>query len=475
MRPESSRKYKKLGGNILLFTLGNIGSKLITFFLVPLYTAALTTEQYGITDLIFTLYNLLIPVVTIEIYFGLMRFSLEEDADHRQLFSSSLYVTLFGLLILLICRPAFIWFDAIAPYFWFFIAYSFTNSMNTVLLYFARGIDHVKDYAITTIINTACVVSFNIVFLLYLHLGVNGYLLAYTLSHLLASLYLMVRLKVWRYILPPVAIDRSLIIKLAIYCIPLIPNTISWWISNQSDKFVIILFDGLALSGIYAISYKIPSILSVVSNIFINAWQISSVDEFGSDNSKKFYSDIYEKYVSVQLMMTSVVMLFCKLAAKILFKNEFFEAWHYIPLLTLAVMFHAMGTFFASVYTAAKKTKGIGISTIAAAAINISLNFMLIPRFHAYGAAFATLVSYVVIVIVRIIHSRQFFKFEINYGNDFLCYAILAGQMFVSTFDLKYRFIISLACFAFLLIIRRKSFLDMFHMTWHLIQKRKKD
>lgn len=457
-----------------MLTLGNIGSKLITFFLVPLYTAALTTEQYGTTDLIFTLYNLLIPVVTILIYLGLMRFSLEEDADHRQLFSSSLYVTLFGLLILLICRPAFIWYDAIAPYFWFFIAYCFTNSMNTVLLYFARGIDHVKDYAIATIINTSCVVAFNIFFLLYLHLGVHGYLLAYTLSHLVASLYLIIRLKVWEYILPPTSIDRSLIIKLAIFCIPLIPNTISWWVSNQSDKFVLILFDGLALSGIYAIAYKIPSILSVVSNIFINAWQISSVDEFGSDNSKKFYSDIYEKYISVQLMMTSAVILFCRLAAKILFKNEFFEAWHYIPLLTLAVMVHAMGTFFGSVYTAAKKTKGVGISTLAAAAINVSLNFILIPRFHAYGAAFATLVSYVVIVIVRTIHSRRFFEFEINFGNDFLCYAILIGQMFVSTFDIKYRFAVNLACFAFLFVIRRKSFLDMFHMMRRLIQKKKK-
>lgn len=448
-------KYKKLGQNIILLTLGNVGSKLITFFLVPLYTSALTTEQYGTTDLIFTLYNLLIPVVTVEVYFALMRFSLEKDADHSQLFTGSVCISAIGILILILCRPIFVSYAVIAPYFWLFIGFCFTNCFNTVLLYFARGIDHVHDYAVATIINTASVVALNIIFLLRLHLGITGYLLAYTCSHFLACMYLFVRLKVWRYWISPLHLDRELLGKMVVYCIPLIPNTISWWVSNQSDKLIIILFDGIALSGIYAIAYKIPSVLSVISNIFINAWQISSVEDFGSESSRRFYENIYNKYHSVQILMTSCVMLLCRIAARILFKKDFFEAWHYVPVLTVAVMFHAMGSFFASVYTAAKKTKGIGISTVAGALINIGLNFLLIPRYHAYGAAIATLISYIVIVVVRIWHSRTFFSFPIPFAKDLLCWAILGVQVVVSSIDIQYRYLFSAACFLLLLVLRR--------------------
>ncbi len=468
MKSDSVRKYKKLGGNIILFTLGNIGSKLITFLLVPLYTSALTTEQYGVTDLFFTLYNLIVPVVTVEIYFGLMRFSMEKNADHRQLFSGALYTNMLGLLVIVLSRPLFQRFDVIAPYFMLFVCYCFTNSMNNLLLYFARGVEHVRDYAIATILNTACVVTLNILFLLRFHWGIRGYLLAYTLSHLFAGLYLGIRLHIWTYIIAPQRLDRSLASAMMLFCIPLIPNTISWWISNQSDKFVIILFDGIAVSGVYAIAYKIPSVMSVLSNIFINAWQISSVEDFGSQASKSFFSGVYSKYISMQVLITSAVMMLSRFGAWILYKNDFFRAWHYVPLLALAVMFHAIGTFFASVYTGAKKTKGIGISTIIAALINLGLNFLLIPVLHEYGAALATLISYIVIVVVRIIHSRTFFSFYINFVRDVVSFVILIIQTVVASIELPFRFGINGLCLLLLAFLHRNTVMTGVKMLFRL-------
>lgn len=463
-------KYKRLGQNIVLMTLGNIGSKLITFFLVPLYTSALTTEQYGTTDLVFTLYSLLIPIVTFECYFALMRFSLEEEADHRQLFSAAIYINIIGIIILTLIWPIFVAFDTIAPYYWYFIAYCFTTSINNVLLYFARGIDRVRDYAISTIINTAFVVIFNVIFLLVLKLGTIGYLMAYTFAPAISAMYLSVKMKVWHYMMPISRVDSQLVRRMAIFCIPLIPNSVSWWVSNQSDKFVIIFFEGVALSGIYAISQKIPSVLNIVSNIFINAWQISSVEDFGSDESKSFYSDIYNKYLTVQLAITSLVLLFCRLGAIILFKKGFYTAWHYVPILAIGAMFHAMGSFFSSVYTAGKKTGGIGVSTIIAAIANIALNFLLIPAFHAYGAAVATLISYVLIVVVRLIHSRSFFRFEIKMTQNLMCYAILTIQALITYIESPIRIVASLLCFISILAIKRSVIVDGLHTSIKILR-----
>jgi len=209
-------------------TLGNVGSKLITFFLVPLYTSALTTEEYGTTDLIFTLYSLLIPIVTLQCSFALMRFALEKDADHSQLFSIASYITLVSVVILMLLRPAFAAFDAIAPYFWYFIAYCLTTSVSELLLYFARGLDRVRDYAIATLINTATVVALNVVFLICLRLGIVGYLLAYTIAPAVTSVFLAYRLRASGYLLPPWRIAPGLVREMAVYCIPLIPNSVSW-------------------------------------------------------------------------------------------------------------------------------------------------------------------------------------------------------------------------------------------------------
>ncbi len=457
-----NKKYSKFGKNLLLLILGNTGSKLLTFFLVPLYTYTLSQAQYGISDLIFTLCSLGLPVFTLYTYSGMMRFALDTDASHSQLFSNTAFFNNIGFISIALCSSIMLLFEDMAPYYIFFLLYFLMHEWNTTLLYFARGINKVGDYTVATIINTAMTVLFNIVFLLFFKMGVEGYLLAYIIAMFVSSVYLALRIKIKDYILPLRKLDRNIAKDMLRYSVPLIPNMLSWWISNYSDKFLIIYFSGIELSGLYAISYKIPSIVNVISTIFISAWQISSVDDFGSEESKKFYSDIYQKYSTILMIGTSVIILLSKFLGGILFQQKFYEAWHYVPILSFAVMFHALSVFFGSVYTAAKKTKSVAYSVIIGAIINIVLNIILILNYGAYGAAIATLVSYIVVFLIRVFHSKTIFSFHIPYLNDILCFAVLFIQVLIMSLNIPYMYLWNSLCVIALIGLKFK------HIIWFI-------
>ena len=104
--------------------------------------------------------------------------------------------------------------------------------------------------------------------------------------------------KVWRIYGKGAGFDKNLAKEMLRYAIPMMPNSLSWWISNSSDKYIVTWFCGTAVTGIYSVAYKMPSMISVVVQIFYNAWSISAVDGFGSEETLKFYNSIYKKYIA---------------------------------------------------------------------------------------------------------------------------------------------------------------------------------
>ena len=89
-----NRKFKVLLEDAVIFGLGNIASKLILFFLVPLYTYFLTTEEYGIADLVYTMSQLIYPVVSIVIYEAVIRFGLMSDQKQEEVLKAGIVVGL---------------------------------------------------------------------------------------------------------------------------------------------------------------------------------------------------------------------------------------------------------------------------------------------------------------------------------------------------------------------------------------------
>ena len=457
-------RYKKLGKNIALLTLGNFASKILSFLLVPFYTAVLSTAEYGSADMLTTTVNLILPIFTLMVYEAVMRFALDEFSDNKQVFSSGLYITLIGCGILLLMAQGMRLSKKLTPSLWLFVLYFISLAFYNLILQFVKGIEKVSVYSMAGVINTFVYIITNIFFLVTLKLGVTGYLLAFVIGHTVAAIYAFFRAGVYKYVIDIRNIEKEICERMCKYSIPMIPNSISWWISNSSDKYILTFFCGVSINGIYSVAYKIPSILTICINIFISAWQISAVEDFGSAESKKFYASIYDKYESILFVGASILIGVTQILAKYLYSNDFYKAWLYVPILILASVFNSLAAFYGSIYTSAKKTKMLLYSTLIGAIGNIVLNVLLIPKFAAMGAAIATMISYLLVWIVRVIDSRRIFKFNMKVKRDILIYSVLGMETILICMNYNMYYIVSIISIGVVCVGCRNVFKEILHL-----------
>ena len=457
-------RYKKLGKNTILMVVGNFVSKILTFILLPLYPYCLTTSEYGISDLITTTINLCLPFLTLTISESVLRLTLDKNSDKKQIFTITAVVVLSGFMVLTVSSPFWKRIVPFEEYVVYFLLYYLVMVLSNTAQQFTKGLEHVDVFVISGIVTTFATCMWNVFLLLILKMGIKGYLLAYILGYASSFLYIFVKEKLWTYWVSPRMIDTMAVREILTYCVPLIPNSISWWISDSSDRYILEFFWGASVIGVYAIAYKIPSIVSILSTILTSAWQISAVDDFGSEESRNFFSDVYQKYASVYVMASAVIILFIKVIARILFSGEFFEAWKYAAILLIAVVFQAMNGFLGIIYAASKKTKAIFVTTILGAGINIVLNILFIPTMGALGAAIATLISYIVVWAARLYDTRKILPITINYKVELISYVLIIVQCIVTYLSDKYWYIVSaILCFS-VIVLNRKVIIFVFDM-----------
>lgn len=448
--------YKKLIKNMSLITIGTLASKIIVYLMIPLYTSVLTTEEYGEVDLIFTTVSLLLPLLSLEISNALMRFLLDENYDNNIIFSCCFIILIGGIGLFFCLLPLFLEISIFSKYFVYFIMYYLINLVNGFLQSMARGINLIKSYSIAGILQTLFTVLFNILLLVVIDWKITGYLLAYSIGGVTSSIFLMIAiLKNIDFKIKKKFITKHIIKELLIYSIPLIPNSLLWWISNSSDKYILTMYRGVSDVGIYSVAYKIPTILTVLSSIFITAWQISSVDNFGSDENKHFFRDVFQKYFYFTVILSMGILLFLKVLCKFMFINDFYIAWKIVPLLLLGFIYYNMSIFLGSIYTAAKKTKMVMISTLIGAILNIILNFMFIPKTGMYGAAIATTISYIVIYLMRKKDSKKILDLKI--GNIDFIYGVVVMLQMIAVYNDSLKLNILCVVTIFILFVRIKK------------------
>ncbi len=432
-------KFKYLLKNVLLFTISGFVPKLLSFFLIPIYTSCLSTKDYGIFDLVVTTATLMIPIFTLDIQDAVLIFSMDKNIKKEEVLSTSLKINSIGFVPIIIMTCIGMYFNIfnISNYYYlFFICYYLVTALSNSTNLFCKGIDKVNTIVKSTIINSIITLFLNILLLKHFNMGVLGYLIANSVGMILALVFTFIDAKLFNYIK---RVDNAKLQREMIrFSIPLIFSVISWWINNASDRYIVTWIAGISVSGLYAISYKIPSILTAFQNVFAQAWSISAIKEFDKNDSDGFVGKMFTIMNFFLCIMCSIIMIFNVYLAKLLYAGEFYYAWHYVPPLLLSVVFNAMSLFIGSIFTAVKDTKTLSLSTIIGAIVNIILNIILISWFSAYGAAIATVFSYFVVLLIRNIIIQKHIRMKTNNYKNYLSYFILLIQMILSYFGNKY-------------------------------------
>lgn len=457
-------RYGQLAKNTVLIGIGNFSSKLLTFLCVPLYTALLTTEEYGLADIITTTALLVFQVLTLTICEGLMRYCLEENSDKLSIFSISLAITFAGFVLLAAIAPIASNIGVISSYYPLFMAYYFGYTLYTTVSHFARGIESIVSYSLCGVLNTVLSIGLNVMFLVFFNMGLLGYIASFALSFTISAVVLFAMIRGWRYI-GFRRVDRTMTGELVAYSAPMIPNGISWWISNSAGLYSVMLAYGTSMSGIYSAAQKIPAIIYALCGIFMTAWRISAVKGFGSVESKIFYAHILQGMIAFASTLTAVLIVVVKPVASLMYASDFQEAWLYVPLLTIAVYYHSMDEFLGSVYTSALKTRMLFYSAVGGATANVLLCMVLVPPFGIEGAAVAALTSYALIYIVRDFHTSTFFKFERFRREQLICTLFLLLSAFGMSHFGSMGLPISLVSLLVIVFMNRKAFV----LIWKVV------
>lgn len=423
-------KYKYLIKNMGLLTLSSFATKLLSFFLVPLYTSVLSTGEYGTYDLFNTTIGLLFPILTLDIQEGVLRFALDKDNDNRDVFAigarcfwvGSGIVTLFVGINHIVCLI-----PILDQYAFEFLFLYIVSSLSGIVSYYARGIGDVKEISISSVLASIISICCNLIFLLLLKIGLLGYFLATILGSGIQIVYLCSRLKIWGVLFSRKTNNR-LRKEMIQYSSPMVANAVSWWINNASDRYVVTAISGMAMNGIYSVSYKIPSIISVLQSIFGQAWSISAVEELDTKDASGFYINIYNLYNYMLVLACSGLILLDKPLAKILFANDFYKAWEYAPFLLISTVFSGMSAFIGGLFSALKKSTSFAQTSVITAVVNTIGNLILVFLIGPIGAAISTAASYFLMWVLRIRIIRKDIDLRVNFKRDILAYVIITLQ-----------------------------------------------
>ena len=308
----SKNKYNTLLSNTLLISMGTFGSKILVFLMVRFYTGYLTPSDYSTADLITQTANLLFPIISVGIADGVFRFVMDKESDKKSVLTLGFWCITFGALAFLGIIPLLGLVDDFKGYIWLIVVYTLASCYHSLCVSYLRGVGKTALFALQGILNTALVIVLNIIFLAFFSMGITGYVLSVVLADVLSTLFLNLKEKLWReFTFKP---DFAILKPMLKYSIPLIPTTVFWWITSVSDRYMVNEIISSDANGLYAIAYKLPTLLTLVSTMFMQAWQYSAVveDEGDREEHAKFFGTVWGSFQSVMFLAGAGVIAIIK-------------------------------------------------------------------------------------------------------------------------------------------------------------------
>lgn len=408
-------KGKDLAKNTAIVSIGKICTQLITFFLLPVYTAVLSNEEYGVVDLLNTLTSLLLPIVTLQIEQGIFRYLIDCRENNEKQIKLITTIIRFMIIQSIACIVIFL---CVSPfihneYKYFLMANLLMGIFSSLLLQICRGLGDNATYAIGSFITGAFTVVLNVIFIVAFRWGAYGMLGAIAISNFICSVYIFLKRKIYKYIKPK-QFDKKILKEIIKYSVPLIPNMISWWIVSASDRTIISAVIGIAQNGIYSAANKFSGVFTTLYSVFNLTWTESASININSEDRDEFFSKILDfviRFFGCLCLGTIAVMPF---VFNILINEKFAEAYYQIPILILGSVFNILVSFVGSIYVAKKLTKEIAKTSVISAVINIFVNIVLIKSIGLYAASISTVIAYALMFIYRWIDVKKYVKFNVN-------------------------------------------------------------
>lgn len=409
-------KQKELVKNTLIIFLGKVSTQFISFFLLPIYTNFLSTSDYGTVDLILTYISLFVPVITIQQEMATFRFLIDSRNDEKEIkkiISSSIRNVFVYILLFLIIFFVIIYF--------FEIKYKYLILINIIICVFSnlflqitRGLGKNTIYSVASFITGLVTFGSNILLICFLKTGASGLLISMIIGNIICSVFLFISLKLYKYISKN-NIDSKISKEMMKYSLPLVPNGISWWFINVSDRTIISVILGLSANGIYAVANKFPTIISSLLGIFNLSWTESASLHINDKDRDEFFSNVAKNVLHIFSSLCLGIIAVLPFIFNIIIGKKYIDSYNYIPIFLIGSMCSCIVSIYSAIYIAKKMTKKVAYTSIASAVINIVINLIFIKYIGLYAAAISTALAYFIMMIYRHFDLKKYVNIKYNF------------------------------------------------------------
>src|SRR5690606_6157892 len=391
----------------LIYAVGTFGSKVLIFLLVPLYSYFVDKEGFGYYDIVNSTMNLLIPLLTFQISDSLFRWLIvkNDDFNYSQKIISNGFIALCGgVLVVLLVSLIIYFFNPIQYQLWVTIMF-IVAMIYPFLQQVTRGLGKNKLFALNGITYSFVYVLANVLFLIVFKLGVEGIFLSSIVAFVISSMAIVYRIKFYRYVNLNFY-NKTEIKDLITYSLPLVPNTISWWLINSANKYIILLFLGVSANGLFAMSNRFPIIMVMINQVFMLAWQEQAIVDFEKKDAK-MNANVLNGLIKMQFFLVIILSLSSQWIVTFLLSSDYYESWKFMPVLFLGAGFNSFSAYYGAFYLGAKKTKIIFTTTVFGGVVSILLSLLLVNIIGLLGVAIAITIGYFTLFIIRRINIKK--------------------------------------------------------------------
>ena len=413
-------RYKELGKNIGLITIGKALAKVVSILILPFYTTYLSPDDYGSIDMVTAYCALFMQPVTLCIDSAIFIFPARKpDKKKKSYYSSGFFLSFIPIAIfcLVMCllnglsegfaAESFI--CTLTQNSFLLCLLVFSGFLSDFLQQMLRSLNRIGEYAAIGVLQSLTMIVFSLFMLP--RWGTRGYLYSIFLSTISVVLVMFFYGRLWKW-LSVKMVKLRYYIQMLRFSVPLIPAPALIWVQFQSNKPILAASWGMVAVGILGFAARVPFMLSYFADSLCKAWEISALNEHVKKGFSLFYNNICNTFFFIGAVGCVFFPVVIEPIFRILIKEEFYPAIQYIPVCTLGVFFGICGQLLGVNLTVCKQSyKFFWSSAVAAAVVGIG-NWLLIPGYGVWGACIPMVLASFAVMMVRYFISLPMFRLD---------------------------------------------------------------
>ena len=425
----------KFAKKIMVYFFGSILSKMVVFFLLPIYTKYIDPLSYGENDLAYTTVIMLVDFFFLEAWIALLRFSYDNQtvSGRKKIFTNT-------MVLLGICLPFYLIGSITSsvllhlPNMIWMILFGLSLLSLDVFQFKIRADGNSLDFLISGAVSAIMQLIVAIVALFALHLGAITIFLSPIVGNGCACLYIIIKNSYYSEFQLSL-LDRRYIKELFLFSYPLAINYVAFWGMTNANKYFARFYLGAEVNGYIALATKFTSIVARLVQVFALAWQESAFEHSSSENRSVYYSDVFTNYYLLMALGASGIMLVTNLFFNTFISQSYLPARATLPIYYISSFFNAISNFYGHLFSAEKKTKVLLSSTIFGTIANIGLLLFTVKKLGIYSVPLSLVFGYLVNVGMRMMNYQKINRLNLHVPILFAGFTFVLVSMILCYID----------------------------------------